>query len=44
MTDKMGRYGTDYLFRSIVARIGLGSNWPEDASTHSREWTPRANH
>ena len=28
--DKMGRYGTDYLFRSIVARIGLGSNLPED--------------
>ena len=28
--DKIGRYGTDYLFRSIVARIGLGSNLPED--------------
>ena len=30
MIDKMGRYGTDYLFRSIVARVGLGSNLPED--------------
>jgi hypothetical protein len=28
--DKMGRYGTDYLFRSIIARVGLGSNLPED--------------
>ena len=28
--DKMGQYGTDYLFRSIVARIGLGSILPED--------------
>ena len=31
MIDKMGRYGTDYLFRAVVARIGLGSNLPEDA-------------
>ncbi len=31
MTDKMGRYGTDYLFRSIIALVGLGSNLPEDA-------------
>ena len=31
LTDKMGRYGTDYLFRSIIALVGLGSNLPEDA-------------
>ena len=28
---KIGRYGTDYLFRSIVALVGLGTNLPEDA-------------
>ncbi|HZF38648.1 MAG TPA: DUF1254 domain-containing protein [Blastocatellia bacterium] len=28
---KMGRYGTDYLFRSVIALIGLGANLPEDA-------------
>ena len=27
----MGRYGTDYLFRSVIALVGLGSNLPEDA-------------
>ncbi|MBO0861460.1 MAG: DUF1254 domain-containing protein [Chloracidobacterium sp.] len=27
----MGRYGTNYLFRSIVALVGLGANLPEDA-------------
>ncbi|HKQ76770.1 MAG TPA: DUF1254 domain-containing protein [Blastocatellia bacterium] len=27
----LGRYGTDYLFRSIVALVGLGANLPEDA-------------
>jgi hypothetical protein len=31
MTDKVGRWGTDYLFRSAIARIGLGTNLPEDA-------------
>ena len=28
---KVGRYGTDYMQRAIVARIGLGANPPEDA-------------
>jgi hypothetical protein len=28
---KVGRYGTDYLARAIVARVGLGANPPEDA-------------
>jgi hypothetical protein len=27
----LGRYGTDYLFRSVVAIVGLGANLPEDA-------------
>ena len=27
----MGRYGTDYQFRAVVARIGLGSNLAEDS-------------
>jgi hypothetical protein len=27
----LGRYGTNYLFRSIVALVGLGANLPEDA-------------
>jgi hypothetical protein len=27
----LGRYGTDYLFRSVVALVGLGANLPEDA-------------
>ena len=31
MIDRMGRFGTDYLFRAVIARIGLGSNLPEDA-------------
>ena len=30
MTDRVGRYGTDYLFRSAVARVVLGANLPED--------------
>jgi hypothetical protein len=30
-TEKVGRFGTDYLFRAAVARIGLGANLPEDA-------------
>ncbi len=42
--DSIGRYGTDYQFRAIVARIGLGSNLAEDSIYPSREWTPRANH
>lgn len=28
---KVGRYGTDYLVRAVVARIGLGALPPEDA-------------
>lgn len=28
---KVGRYGTDYQARAMVARIGLGANPPEDA-------------
>ena len=28
---KVGRYGTDYEARAIVARVGLGANPPEDA-------------
>ncbi len=28
---KVGRYGTDYMARAAVARIGLGANPPEDA-------------
>jgi hypothetical protein len=31
MIDKMGRYGTDYAFRSVIAKIALGANVPEDA-------------
>jgi hypothetical protein len=27
----VGRYGTDYLWRAVVAQIGLGANLPEDA-------------
>jgi hypothetical protein len=27
----VGRYGTNYLFRAIVAQVGLGANLPEDA-------------
>lgn len=30
-TDTMGVYGTSYLKRAIIARIGLGANLPEDA-------------
>lgn len=28
---QLGRYGTDYRLRALVARVGLGANWPEDA-------------
>ncbi len=31
ITDGMGRFEKDYLFRSAVAQIGLGANLPEDA-------------
>jgi hypothetical protein len=31
MIDKVGRYGTDYSFRSVIAKIALGANVPEDA-------------
>jgi hypothetical protein len=31
MRAKVGRYGTDYQARAIIARIGLGANAPEDA-------------
>ena len=34
----LGRYGTNYLFRSVVAQVGLGANLPEDAIY------PRATH
>jgi hypothetical protein len=27
----LGRYGTEYLFRGVVALVGLGANLPEDA-------------
>jgi len=27
----LGRYGTNYLFRAVVALVGLGANRPEDA-------------
>ena len=27
----LGRYGTDYATRALVAAVGLGSNLPEDA-------------
>ncbi len=27
----IGRFGTDYLWRSVVALVGLGANLPEDA-------------
>jgi hypothetical protein len=27
----VGRYGTDYLWRAVIALIGLGANIPEDA-------------
>jgi hypothetical protein len=30
-TSAIGVYGTDYLRRSVVAKIGLGANLPEDA-------------
>ncbi|MGW0172424.1 DUF1254 domain-containing protein [Rhodococcus sp. NPDC003322] len=29
-----GRYGTDYLHRAVVARIGLGANVPEESIYH----------
>jgi hypothetical protein len=29
--SNIGRYGTDYLWRAVVALIGLGANLPEDA-------------
>ncbi|AKU96879.1 putative exported protein [Labilithrix luteola] len=29
--EGLGAYGTDYLWRAIVARVGLGANLPEDA-------------
>ncbi len=32
LTNKVGRFGTDYLFRSAIARVGLGANLPEDAT------------
>jgi hypothetical protein len=28
MTDKVGRFGTDYVFRSAIARVGLGPTCP----------------
>ncbi len=29
--EGLGDYGTDYLWRAVVARVGLGANLPEDA-------------
>jgi hypothetical protein len=29
--ENLGHYGTDYLWRAVVALIGLGANQPEDA-------------
>jgi hypothetical protein len=29
--SNVGRYGTDYLWRAVVALVGLGANLPEDA-------------
>ncbi len=29
--DNLGRYGADYLWRAVVALVGLGANLPEDA-------------
>jgi hypothetical protein len=29
--NDVGRYGTDYLWRAVVALVGLGANLPEDA-------------
>jgi hypothetical protein len=29
--DDIGRYGTDYLWRAVVALVGLGANLPQDA-------------
>jgi hypothetical protein len=31
MADNIGRFGTDYFSRALVALIGLGANLPEDA-------------
>lgn len=31
-TEGIGRYGTNYLFRSVIALVGLGTNLPEDAT------------
>jgi len=30
--SKVGRYGTDYVARASIARVGLGANPPEDAT------------
>lgn len=30
-TESIGRYGTNYLKRAVVAMVGLGANLPEDA-------------
>lgn len=31
ISDHVGTYGTDYLQRAYIARVGLGANLPEDA-------------
>ena len=31
VSSNVGRYGTNYMARAVVARIGLGANPPEDA-------------
>jgi hypothetical protein len=32
LPSNTGRYGTDYLWRAVVARLGLGANLQEDAA------------
>jgi hypothetical protein len=31
LPENTGRYGTDYLYRAIVAFVGIGANLPDDA-------------
>jgi hypothetical protein len=31
IVDNLGTYGTDYLWRAVVAMVGLGANLPQDA-------------
>jgi hypothetical protein len=42
--NNVGQYGTDYLWRAVVAMIGLGANLPDDAvyprATHDSQGEP----